>query len=202
VAYFIAAASGSILASYQKKNLWHPERGILTPDLHTPHTSFTVPFPKSSGTSTTTSTPTIRVGLLICWDLAFPEAFRELATSYDAQLVIVPAFWHINKINPRVLALNQRSEVAFLDSVAVARAYENTCAVAFCNAFGQSQVAVPILGCLGKMGAEEEGMVSCEVDFEVVRFAEENYKVKKDVRDEGWHYSRSATVLETDGKAV
>ena len=45
-------------------------------------------------------------------------------------------------------------------------------------------------------------MVSCEVDFEVIRFAEESYKVKKDVREEGWHYSRPAAVLATDGKAA
>lgn len=185
VAYFIAASSGEILGSYQKKNLWHPERGVLTPDLRTAHTSFSIPIPGSPST-------TIRTGLLICWDLAFPEAFRELSVASGAELIIIPAFWHTKEISPRVLSLNSQSEVTFLDSAVVSRAYENTCAVAFCNAFGQSQVAVPIVGSLGKKEEDEEGSLTCEVDFEVIRVAEETYKLRGDAQGEGWHYSRAA----------
>jgi len=36
-------------------------------------------------------TPVGKVGLLICWDLAFPEAFRELIAR-GAEIVIVPTF--------------------------------------------------------------------------------------------------------------
>jgi predicted amidohydrolase len=63
VAYFIDN-QGEILAQYQKKNLWHPERPHLTSSKHDPHFAFDTPLGK--------------VGMLICWDLAFPEAFREL----------------------------------------------------------------------------------------------------------------------------
>lgn len=36
-------------------------------------------------------TPIGRVGMLICWDLAFPEAFRELVTK-GVEIVILPSF--------------------------------------------------------------------------------------------------------------
>ncbi|KAI0868015.1 carbon-nitrogen hydrolase [Hypoxylon argillaceum] len=185
MAYFIAASSGDILSTYQKKKLWHVERGVLTAGLHTPHRAFDVPLLGGGGT--------VRVGMLICWDLAFPEAFRELVAD-GAQLIVVPAYWHITKIDPTLLALNPNSEVAFLDSVTVARAYENTCAVVFCNAWGQSQVAMPVLGSLGKLGVEQEGLIVHEVDLDVLRLAEEHFKVRADLRGDEWHYSPSVTL--------
>ena len=36
-------------------------------------------------------TPIGKVGLLICWDLAFPEAFRELV-SRGAEIIVIPTF--------------------------------------------------------------------------------------------------------------
>jgi predicted amidohydrolase len=135
---------------------------------------------------------TIRVGLLICWDLAFPESFRELVAD-GAQLIVVPAYWHITKINPKVLALNPISEEKFLDTVTVTRAYENTCAVALCNAWGSSQVTMPILGSLGKLEVEKEDTIISQVDFDVLRVAEEHYKVRADFLGKGWHYSHSIT---------
>ena len=186
MAYFIAASTGDILSTYQKKNLWHVERGILTAGRQAPNKAFDVPLPGGAGT--------VRVGMLICWDLAFPEAFRELVTD-GAQVVVIPSYWHIAKINPKLLALNPKSEMTFLDSVTVARAYENTCAVAFCNAWGQSQVTMPILGSLGKLEVEREGTILSKVDFDVLRIAEEHFKVRADLRGDEWHHAPCITQL-------
>ncbi|KAK0631452.1 carbon-nitrogen hydrolase [Immersiella caudata] len=170
--YLIAAGTGEILTSYQKRNLWHPERDVLTPSAPAPHQAFDLPI---QGTE-----HTIRAGLLICWDFAFPEPFRELTILGGAELVIVPAWWHLREVNAHTKRLNPDSEIAFLDGVAVARAFENTCAVVLCNAFGRSQVAMPVLGRVGEIGVEEEGEVVTEIDFGVVRYAEEVYKVRGD----------------------
>ncbi|PTB62713.1 carbon-nitrogen hydrolase [Trichoderma citrinoviride] len=178
-AYFIAAATGEILGTYQKKNLWHVERGVLTADKKSPHKAFNVPLPGSNHV--------VRVGLLICWDLAFPEASRQLMAD-GAKLVIIPAYWHIKEVNPRLTSLNPDSEAVLLDSVTVARAYENTCAIAFCNAWGLSQIAMPVLGSLGRLGAEKEGCVISDVDLDALEVAESHYKLREDIRGEEWHY--------------
>lgn len=78
-AYFISN-DGSILGSYRKKNIWHPERPHLTSSGEAPHEVFDTPIGK--------------VGLLICWDLAFPEAFRELIAQ-GAEVVVIPTFCNI-----------------------------------------------------------------------------------------------------------
>ncbi|KAG4429084.1 hypothetical protein IFR05_015431, partial [Cadophora sp. M221] len=120
IAYFISD-TGEILGRYQKKNLWHPERPHLTSSTHEPHVAFDTPLGK--------------VGLLICWDLAFPEAFRELVAQ-GAKLVIVPTFWTLADCSEKGLRRNPFAEELFLESVLVARAFENTCAVVFVNAGG------------------------------------------------------------------
>lgn len=153
------------------------------------------------------------MGLLICWDLAFPEAARELVSS-GAGLIITPTMWHLNDAGEQGAALNPLAEKTFLESLVVCRAFENTCAIAFVNAanpatdeereadleanggakreyVGLSQVGMPILGPLGKMGAEE-GVEVVEVDMDVLRVAEENYKVREDLAKEDWHYRVSS----------
>ncbi len=195
VAHFISRA-GTLLSSYQKKNLWHPERPHLAgAAAHAPHRAF--------------DTPLGRVGLLICWDLAFPEAFRELVAA-GAQIIIVPTLWTLRDAGAAGLAHNPRAEALFLESALVARAFENTCAVVFANAGGAptaaagggggetggyaglSQVAVPFKGALGKLGAEE-GMSVVELDMQILEDAEENYKVREDMGREGWHYAYTLT---------
>lgn len=188
IAYFISS-SGDILNEYQKKNLWHPERPHLTSSQHEPHEAFDTPIGK--------------VGLLICWDLAFPEAFRSLIAS-GAEIIIIPTFWTHGDCSPAGLAHNKHAESLFLESTIVSRTFENTCAVVFCNAGGPpgktkegtycglSQLAVPFKGALGKLG-EEEGMSIVELDMQILADAEENYKVREDIGREGWHYQYTLT---------
>lgn len=133
--------------------------------------------------------------MLICWDLAFPEAFRELIAA-GAEIIIIPTFWTLNDCNAAGLARNPASEALFLDSILTARAFENTCAIVFANAGGPpgkgyaglSQVTVPFVGPLAKLGSAAEGMIVVDLDLQVLRDAEENYQIRSDLRSEGWHY--------------
>lgn len=112
VAYFIGD-DGEILGKYVKKNLWGSvERLHLTSSAHDPHPVFDTPFGK--------------VGMLVCWDLAFPEAFREMI-AHGAKLIIIPTFWTLTDCSPEGLALNPTAELLFLDSMLTARCFENTC---------------------------------------------------------------------------
>ena len=185
--HFISS-TGDILHSYTKKNLWHPERAHLTSSSHDAHESFDTPLGKC--------------GLLICWDLAFPEAFRELIAD-GAKIIIIPTFWTLSDCNEYGLSINPLSEELLLESMVMARAYENTCCVVFVNAgapvgrrdkgtyAGLSRVTLPFVGALGEetKGSREEGMSVVEVDMEILEQAEANYGVRGDLAKEGWHYT-------------
>ncbi len=146
VSYFISH-EGKVLGRYEKKNLWysllrcfscldatstavwipllmeyrHPERPHLASSTTAPHTVI--------------ETPIGPVGLLICWDLAFPEAFRELIAA-GAKTIIIPTFWTLADCSPYGLSANPRAEALFLESTLTARAFENTCCIIFVNAGG------------------------------------------------------------------
>lgn len=112
VAYFIDN-TGAIAGRYVKKNLWGAiERDHLTSSAMEEHPVFDTPLGK--------------VGMLICWDLAFPEAWRELIAQ-GAKMVIIPTFWTLSDCSEKGLAINPRAEALFLDSVLTARCFENTC---------------------------------------------------------------------------
>lgn len=183
MAHFVAAGSGDLAGSYQKKNLWHPERPHLSPGRHEPHAAFDTPLRNGDGSP-------VRAGLLVCWDLAFPEAFRALIAD-GAQVIFIPSFWTVTDVDEAGLALNPDSERVFLEASVVSRAFENTACVVFCNKGGCSQVAMPILGRVEgdrEVGLDEDGVVYTEVDLDVLRVAEENYKVREDIKGKGWHY--------------
>jgi predicted amidohydrolase len=190
VAYFIGP-DGAILGRYQKKNLWHPERPHLAADIETPHTAF--------------DTPWGRMGMLICWDIAFPEAYKALIAD-GAKMIVTPSYW-LAEDGGEGADLNPDCEKMFLDNVCVTRAFENTAAIVYVNTAapkgstdgkdgrgikfcGVSQVTVPIVGRLGggdSMGPAEEMRV-LEVDMAVLDMAESVYKVRADMAREGWHY--------------
>ncbi|KAJ5104371.1 hydrolase carbon-nitrogen family [Penicillium alfredii] len=177
-AYFISK-DGSVLGSYRKKNIWHPERPHLTSSGLERHTAI--------------DTPIGRVGLLICWDLAFPEAFRELIAD-GAEIVIMPTFWTPHDASPDARTHNPDSEALFLQSTLTARSFENTCGIIFVNAagpaedfLGMSQVTLPIVGPVAKMGVEE-GVRVAEMDLGLLGIAEKNYKVREDIGRGDWHY--------------
>jgi predicted amidohydrolase len=180
VAYFISS-DGSISGSYTKKNLWGLERIHQASSGRTPHSVLDTPLGK--------------VGLLICWDLAFPEAFRELIAA-GAKIIIIPTFWKLDDCSPAGLKHNPTAEALFLDSTVTSRTFENTCAVVFCNAGGPpgesyaglSQVAAPFVGPLVRLGSSAEGMAVADLDMDLLEEAERNYQVRADLALEDWHY--------------
>lgn len=204
VAYFISN-TGAILGKYQKKNLWHPERPHLTSSTSAPH-------------ETITDTPLGPVGLLICWDLAFPEAFRELIAS-GAKTIIIPTFWTLSDCSPYGLAKNPLSEKLFLESVLAARAFENTCCVVFVNAgaeagkaergnyAGLSRVCVPFSGALKGEEVDIEGNTKSvgEEEEEVVDKLDGGKKRKRGAEQEeggGMRREEGMSIVEVDMEDV
>ncbi|KAK5939912.1 hypothetical protein PMZ80_008294, partial [Knufia obscura] len=213
--------TGELLGTYIKTNIWIPEREHLTSSVeYAQTTNGTAASAPPSSTSQTAKdlqhagvahsepsnpplapheviqTPLGNIGLLICWDLAFPEAFRSLIQQ-DCKIILIPTFWTAFDMMPAGLKINPNAEKLFLESTLVARAFENTCTIIFCNAggpkeegyLGLSGVYAPIQGRVeGSFENGEEGMRIVEVDLGIQELAERNYRVREDLKGEAWHY--------------
>lgn len=168
---------GDILGRYRKVNLWLPERSYITP-----------------GTSTAVfETRFGKVGLLICWDLMFPEVFRAMV-SEGVEIVICPSYWCLEDAG-KGQKLNQYSEVMLVNALCLARAFENEVVLIYANAagkqvfehgtstlIGQSQITIPFRGPLDIAMDNVETMLVEEVDLDVLAVAEEAYEIRSDLR--------------------
>ncbi|KAM0431403.1 hypothetical protein ACHAPT_005380 [Fusarium lateritium] len=186
---------GNLLGTYTKTNLWIPERQTLTSFVdhvrQVAREGNPTPNPHQ-----VISTPLGPVGILVCWDLAFPEAFRQLVLA-GAKIIIIPSYWTSLDMSREGLAYNPDCEKMFVQSTLVTRAFENTAAVIYCNVggpaeegfFGCSQVVLPIVGTVpGSFTDGEEGMRILDVDMQTVDVAEQNYQIRGDLGREDWHY--------------
>lgn len=108
----------------------------------------------------------VRVGLSICYDLRFPELYRQLTTDGEAELLVVPAAFmlHTGRDHWEVLLR--------------ARAIENQCYVAAAGqigdhdpgrtCFGRSMVIDPWGTVIGQ-APDTVGIVVVELDFDRLR---------------------------------
>jgi predicted amidohydrolase len=166
--------TGAVRGRYRKVNLWLSERSYLTPGQDFPV------FESDYG----------KVGLLICWDLIFPEAFRALVRQ-GVELVICPSYWCFEDAGVG-LKYDAHAEVKLVDALCVARAFENGVALVFANAaalpvktadglIGRSQIAVPFQGTLQKLEHNQEALFVQTVNTSVLKDAELAYCIRSDL---------------------
>src|SRR5713101_2941623 len=132
--------SGEIQARYQKVNLWLPERSYITAGTGTP--VFNTRYGK--------------IGLIICWDLMFPEVFRAMVRQ-DVDIVICPSYWCFEDAGEGVKH-DANAEIKLVNALCVTRAFENEVVLVYANAanyegveehlIGRSQITVPFKGAL------------------------------------------------------
>ncbi|KAF4946104.1 hypothetical protein FSARC_14274 [Fusarium sarcochroum] len=190
--------NGNLLGTYTKTNLWIPERHTLTSFVDHARNAAKDDAP-APNPHQVFDTPLGPIGILVCWDLAFPEAFKQLVLA-GAKIIIIPSYWTSLDMDKDGLAYNADCEKMFIQSALVTRAFENTAAVIYCNAggpaqegfFGCSQVALPIVGTVpGSFTDGEEAMRILDVDMRTVEIAERNYQIRQDLARENWHYGYS-----------
>ncbi len=112
-------ADGSLAGIYRKINLWETEKARITPG------ALTSVFPTRFG----------RVGLIICWDIAFPAMFADMVAQ-GVELVISPTYWSFTKGSDE-LGKVVDDEILLIDSLCTTRAFENNILFAYCNAAGE-----------------------------------------------------------------
>lgn len=71
-----------------------------------------------------------KIGIVICWDLSFPELFIKMKEK-GAEIIFCPAQWHYEyKVHDK---RHKEVEVKLLRALVTARAFENIYFVALCN---------------------------------------------------------------------
>lgn len=174
-AYYIDR-TGEVRGKYRKNNLWHPERPYLTAGdaVHVFDTAYG------------------RIGLIICWDLIFPEVFRSMLRQ-QVDLVICPSYWCFEDAGIG-LQYDPAAEIHAVNALCVARAFENEIALVFTNAasqvaddtrmehlIGRSQVTVPFKGVLKWLEHANEEMFLQSIDLSMLKDAESAYKIRDDL---------------------
>ena len=175
-ASYYVDAKGEVLGRYAKVNLWLTERGYATPG------SSVQAFQTRFG----------KIGMTICWDLAFPELYRTYARQ-GAELICNVAWWSRQDAGPGI-KIAPKSEDLFINACCTARAFEEEAIIAFANAAdewtiagndfqsaGQSQVTVPFLGALKRIDDEREVMIVQDVDSRVLDLAAKAYCIRADI---------------------
>ena len=112
------------------------------------------------------------VGLMLGWDMAFPEVARSLALD-GAEIVCLCATW-------------ERPHTEEWNAFALARAFENSVFLAAANRigeepsysfFGQSMIIGPQGEIYSSIGEEIEGYVLARIDLDQVRRLREEYQL-------------------------
>jgi predicted amidohydrolase len=174
--YYLDRA-GDILGKYRKVHLWLPERSYITP----------------GESACVLETRFGKVGLIICWDLMFPETFRAMVEQ-DVEIVICPSYWCLEDAGPGQ-RLNRYAEVTLVNALCTARAFEHEVVMIYANAagktqldgntctlVGQSQITVPFRGPLDIAMHNNEAMLIQQIDTEVLATAEQAYEIRSDLR--------------------
>lgn len=175
--YYIDS-TGKIKGRYRKINLWGPEKKHFIAGKEVP--IFQTKFGK--------------IGLIICWDLVFPEIFRTMVRK-GVNIVICPGYWCYGDAKNGIKH-DENSEIKFVDSLCVTRAFENEIIFIFCNAagklqldefqdtlIGHSQITAPFKGAIKKLTHNKEEMFIQEIDTDILKDAEKAYKIRSDLKN-------------------
>lgn len=113
-----------------------------------------------------------KIGMMICWDMAYPEAARCLALG-GAEIIVIPSAWETEPYYGDWDLFNQ------------ARSLDNICYTASCNHvgldreldfIGRSMICGPVGRTIVQAGTEDEIIVA-EVDLGVLPELREGYYV-------------------------
>jgi predicted amidohydrolase len=124
-------------------------------------------------------TPLGRIGLIVCYDIFFPEVSR-LARLKGAQLIVC-------------ISASPATRRGFFEVLTVARAMENTAFLAYVNLvgiedglqfWGGSRLVGPNGKILAQAKYDDEDLVICDVDYTEIRPLEAFVPTLKDLRPE------------------
>lgn len=171
------------LLTYRKNYLWHPEKKYL-----------------KKGTDIKVAKTKIgTIGIIICWDIAFPSLCNKLA-SMNVDIICCPSYW--TKADGKSLQkkYGRYTEETMVNALCRSRAIENEAIFIFANGagsakfhlkttkfsstfIGQSQICVPILGQVKSLDHNKEGFIIYKYDRCLLKDAKKTYNIRKDLTD-------------------
>lgn len=123
-------------------------------------------------------TPFCKMGIAICWDIAFPAALETMAKK-GAKIVFVPMYWVYEEWAHR--KNHKKHEKAIVESLLLTRAFENLMYVVFCAAYNPERKIVVSYSGIAEPHKiitsiyDKEGMISAEVDLEYIKNMRRRY---------------------------
>jgi predicted amidohydrolase len=138
---YVLNSSGELIRTYQKKNTWRTEKFVTA----------------GSGPNAPIVTDFGKIGVINCWDIAFPDEARKLARG-GAEIIFCPSYWDQKRTPNKTDYFGLVEATAFL-----IQAY-----VVFCDAWapnettGRSRIVSPEL-VLTKAKIQE--IITAEVDL-------------------------------------
>lgn len=171
--------SGEIQLRYRKNHLWIPERRYLVP----------------GNEAMVVDTPIGKIGLAICWDLAFPELFRSMIKQ-GAEIICIPSYWSTGGNKPADAEI--KASKMMIDTLCLARALENECLIIYANGAGKakyyvhgkiysenqvghSQICAPFYGTVAKISSNREGYIVYTYDRNIAERAEVVNQLRADI---------------------
>ncbi len=163
---FAISPAGELLAKYRKINLFE----LKNPDSSLP--DLCEPKYRSKGDKITTfETPFAKIGLGICFDLRFPEVFREYRRQ-NCDLIVLPS------------AFTYKTGQAHWEILCKARAIENQIFFVApnqsikANCWGHSLIINAWGETLNELSEEPEGFINAEIDLSKMRQIREYLKIQ------------------------
>ena len=135
----------------------------------------------------------IKIGLLICRELFYPELFKKLRKN-GAQIIFITSFWSKQSSDYNNHQLKNKynilSEIKVIDTLCQARAFENEVAIFFVNACGslkdkndfdvlagRTQVCLPFYGCLKNLKQNKEGVIFFDFNKTIIEDSRRAYQL-------------------------
>ena len=112
-----------------------------------------------------------KIGIVICWDLNFPELFKRMKEA-GAQIVFCPSqWWYDTKAHSKH---HKAREIKILESLVRARAYENVFFVALCNPVQKSKYQISYSAIASptrimKRIIKKEGLITAAINLNKIK---------------------------------
>lgn len=125
-----------------------------------------------------------KIGIIICWDITFPELFRKMKKA-GVQIVFCPAKWWYDPEahgKKQKLKHKKKTEIKILESLIRARAFENVLYVALCNPVMDSKYQISYSAIASPHGIvkeiiDKEGLITAKVNLKEIKRLRKVYKL-------------------------